>query len=118
MKPHRVVEARGLQRAGVERQAVRKQRGVEQRHVGRIGEHALMQRDSSGSGPDRAKPQRLVRRMLALGEAVDGIDRPEFDRPRAQEPGPDVFGHVAQDSLRHSRSLFSLSGSGTSGIDD
>src|SRR5713226_4975613 len=44
VKPQRMVEARGLNRFLEDGAAVRNEGGVEQRHVGGIGEHALVDR--------------------------------------------------------------------------
>ena len=44
VEPHRVIEARGHDVVTENRAAVRDERGIEQGHVGSIGQHALMDR--------------------------------------------------------------------------
>src|SRR5262249_26553534 len=80
MKPKRMIEARSHDAPVENGAAVRDQRRVEQHHVGRIGQHTLVDcrivRQRTG-GPD---PDMKARIFGWLAEITFKLDRTQFDR--------------------------------------
>src|SRR5262245_27339308 len=86
VKPHSEVEARQLKVRRKQIVTMWQQGGVQQRHVGRISQDALMQRQNWRQRSSGAEPDDLPCLMLALDEPVGWGHRPELDRAHAQEP--------------------------------
>ena len=99
------------------RAAVRHQRGVEQRHVGGIGEHALMDRGIVGQLAGRADPDVEAAVLDLLAEIARRI-RPAAARSaaRARNSAAPAPASSAGRRALISASLGSSSGGGTSGI--
>ena len=71
---------------------VRQRRGVEQRHVGRVGDDALVEQERVGELAVGADPDELARRALRRVERVDGLDVAHVDRALARQPALHVLG--------------------------
>ena len=83
------VEARRLD-VGIEhRAAMREGRGVEQRHVGQVGEHGRLGRTVGRHRAGGADPDVLVRLELLAAGVVLQHDRLHLDRPVALPVTPD-----------------------------
>src|SRR5260221_803832 len=91
MKPHRVIKARQLQCIGKKVVTMRQKGRVEKRHIGCVGEHALVHCRRRRQGATGAKPDYLARWVLAFGEAIWRLDRPDLNRPLAQESAARVL---------------------------
>ena len=101
VQPQRMIEARGHEFLLEQRAAVRHQRGVEQRHVGGIGQHALMDRRIVRQLAGGADPDVEAAVGIFLAEIAVELDRPQFDRPLALVIAPHRIGHGRQHLLAH-----------------
>jgi hypothetical protein len=117
MEPQRVVEARRLDLAAMEAEAVRLDRGREQLEVAGVGEHRAMDRLVVGQLGDRAEPAMRQRRALVRRLPVARLDRADVDRPgRSMSWRSGPSGIVAANRLRMAASGSRSSGGGTSGM--
>src|SRR5215471_8569325 len=93
MEPERMIEARSHEFISEKSAAVRRERGIEQHHVGCIGEHALMdgrqvRQLSSGADPDIELSAGIL-----LTEIAIELDRSKFYRSLALIIAPHRIGH-------------------------
>src|SRR3954451_17372600 len=80
MVPKRMVETRAHELLLEQTAAVRHQRGIEQREVGRVGEHALMDRRIVGQLAGRLDPHVELAVLVFLAEVTVVLHWPLFDR--------------------------------------
>ena len=80
MEPKRVIEARKHQARIKKHAAMRDQRRVQKREIGRIGERALMKPVIIGQPAVRFDPEILFRFKFLVAEKPRQIDRAQFDR--------------------------------------
>ena len=83
VEPERVVEARHLEVAVEDRPAVVEQRGVEERHVRGIGQHAPMDVRVVGKRAGRPYPDLLGRIEPVATHVMAEVDGTQLDRPFA-----------------------------------
>src|SRR5712692_9387391 len=96
VKPERVIEARRHDGLVEHAAAVRDQRGIEQHHVGRVSEHALVDRRLVREAPGGADPNVEVAIVELLAEVAIEFDRPQLDRPLALVIAPHRIRHHRQ----------------------
>src|SRR5262245_464906 len=101
MEPKRVIEARGHEFISEKGAAVRRERGIEQHHVGCIGEHALMDRGQIRQLSGGADPDIELSAGILLSEIAIELDRPKFDRSLALVIPPHRIRHHRQQFLAH-----------------
>ncbi len=99
MKPERVVEARRHDVLLEHRASVGDQRGIEQHHVGRIGQHALVDRGLVRQPTGGADPDVEAAVLELLAEVALELDRAQLDRPLALVVAPYRVGHGRQHAL-------------------
>src|SRR5918993_5022876 len=90
VEPHRVIEARH-EEAGIEpTTALGPPRGVEQRHVRRVGEHDRVDERVVGEAAVGPQPHPLPGRQGALAVWGQPVDVADVDGPGPVDPRPDV----------------------------
>ncbi len=72
---------------------MRIERGVEEHHVGGVGEHALVQGEVVAKAPRRPDPHLLRGGALFRAEVAGKVDRPDLDRPLPLPIGFDLRRH-------------------------
>ena len=103
MQPKRMIEAGGHEFLFEQRAPVRHQSGIEQPHVGGVGQHALVDRPIVRQPAGGAHPKVKPAVGIFLAEIAFELHRPQFDRPLALVIAPHRIGHGRENCLANFR---------------